>query len=121
MKNIINYIIKAIIIIAAAYLFPEYVVCADTRSLVLALVCMAITGIVIGVIALGVVVLLACKGKEWTLLIFAVITGLLSGILQLFFSTYFVSGFSINGVGTFIILAIFMSLFSISSSSSKNK
>lgn len=112
MKNLVNIIMKIAIIMGAAYLFPEYVVCKDGRAMALAIIVMIIVGIVMGLIAAAVAIGLVAIGHEFLAMVIVIILCLASGVMQLVAAVHYVPGFEIYGRMTYIILALLMSLFS---------
>ena len=113
MKNIVNIIIKAAVIWLAATLFPERVICDSPKTLATAIIVMLIAGFIMGIIVLGIVGL-GCAIDNKAVIGLGIVIAILSGIIQLGIATNRVDGFSVAGTGTYIILAIIMSLCSMS-------
>lgn len=116
MKNIVNIVIRMVIIIGAAWLFPEYVKVQDIRTVALIVVTILIVSNAIGFITIGIIFLANISRNEtliWITMIIAMIMALISGIIQLVVAAHFVPGFEINGKATYIILALMISVFSL--------
>ena len=115
MRNIINIFCKAGIIALASYWFSDYVMCADLRTLVLAVLCMVVAGVVFALIFLVITLLIAVKDPMIGGI--SLLTGaLLSGFIQLSAANTFVPGFHIHGILTYMILVVLFWIFSFSDS-----
>lgn len=116
MRNIINIIIKIVIIWGAAWLFPEYIKVQDTRTMALVVATIMIVPIILEVIMMGVLILAALPGNGAGTgidMLIIIIMSLASGIIQLMAAVHFVPGFEIHGKLTYIILALLIAAFSI--------
>ena len=116
MRNIINIIIKIVIIWGAAWLFPEYIKVQDTRTMALVAATIMIAPIILEVIMMGVLILTALSGNGVGTgidMLIIIIMSLASGIIQLMAAVHFVPGFEIHGKLTYIILALLIAAFSI--------
>lgn len=119
MKNLMNIVIKIVIIAGAAYIFPEYVICKDGKTLILAIIAMIIPGIILSLLTIGAVIGLATLGCTFLAIVSATILSIASGVIQLKVATQYVPGFEINGTMTYIILALLIGVFSIPDNATK--
>ena len=118
MKYLINVIITAAIIAGAAFLFPEYVVCADARTLVLAIIVMLIAGLIIALIMITVMILeMAIIKNRAVELITEIILIVPAGLIELMAANHFVTGFEVKGILTYIILAVMLSFVGVQNTS----
>lgn len=121
MKNLINIMMKIAIIMGAAYLFPEYVVCKDGRTMALAIIVMIIIGIAMELVAVAVATGLVAIRHEFLATAIVIILCLASGVIQLVAAVHYVTGFEIHGRMTYIILALLMGLFSVKDNRKKGE
>lgn len=108
MSNVINLVIKAVIIYVGAYLFPEYVVCKNVRTLIFAILIMLLTGFIFSLITLITLVETSVKYNCSGIgsITFAFLMGIVSTFSQLIIPSVFLNGFKIHGIITYIILAL---------------
>ncbi len=121
MKNLVNIMVKIAIIMGAAYLFPEYVICKDGRAMALAIIVMIIIGIAMGLIAAATAIGLAAIGRGFLAMAIVIILCLASGVIQLVAAVHYVPGFEIHGRMTYIILALLMGMFSMQDNRKKGE
>lgn len=119
MKNFFNLIIKTAIIWITATLFPERVTCDSGQALALAIAVFMLITIATGLVSL-VLTLLSAKSDNLVFAVIAIIIQVLSGFLELLIANLFVPGFAINGIGTYVVLALVFSYCSVEINLNKN-
>ena len=112
MKNFLNLIIKTAIIWIAGAIFPERVTYDSVQALALAIAAFVLITIATDLVSLG-LNLLSAKSDILVFTVIAIIIQVLSGFLELLIANLFVPGFAINGVGTYVVLALVFSYCSV--------
>jgi len=126
MKNFFRLLIEMFIIWVAAALFPERIAYDSYRTLALVAVTFVLTWVAIGLLAellIFIIRKLEISITKTAIVFFMFVTIIISifaNFAELIIASHIVPGFTINGIGTYIILTILFIICTTEVSVSKN-
>lgn len=126
MKNFFRLLIEMFIIWVAAALFPERIAYDSYRTLALVAVTFVLTWVAIGLLAellIFIIRKLEISITKTAIVFFmfaTIIISIFGNFAELIIASHIVPGFTINGIGTYIILTILFAICTTEVSVSKN-